>query len=169
MTEWHMKSGKKPTGGLLTTHRRSDKRKAWRGGRFASTTIAEAETRKIKKGQGKKSKILLQYVKFATLTEPKSNKAIKGEILNVLANDADRQYTRRNVLTKGAIIRVKVGNEEKTARVTSRPGQSGNINAVFEEFKEEVKTKKVKKHKVEKKKKAEKTAKTADSKEEKKQ
>ncbi|MFH1587614.1 MAG: 30S ribosomal protein S8e [Candidatus Diapherotrites archaeon] len=168
MTEWHMKSGKKPTGGLLTTHRRSDKRKAWMGGRFAETTIAKEETRKIKKGQGKKSKILLQYVKFATLTEPKSNKAVRGEILNVLANAADRQYTRRNVLTKGAIIRVKVGKEEKTARVTSRPGQTGNINAVFEEFKEVEKVKKKKTHKVKKAKKAEKTPKTDDSKKEKK-
>ena len=36
-------------------------------------------------------------------------------------------YVRQNIITKGAVIMTDAGK----ARVTSRPGQSGSINAVL--------------------------------------
>ena len=44
-------------------------------------------------------------------------------------NPANPNYVRRNLLTKGAIIKTELGN----ARILSRPGQDGTINAVLTE------------------------------------
>ena len=50
----------------------------------------------------------------------------EAEILGVEENPANVNYVRRNIITKGAVIETSAGN----ARVTSRPGQSGVVNAV---------------------------------------
>jgi small subunit ribosomal protein S8e len=42
-------------------------------------------------------------------------------------NQANIHYVRRNIINKGAIIETNLGK----ARVTSRPGQTGTINAVL--------------------------------------
>jgi small subunit ribosomal protein S8e len=47
--------------------------------------------------------------------------------MNVEANSANPNYVRRNLLTKGAILKTEIGR----ARITSRPGQDGVINAVL--------------------------------------
>ncbi len=54
-------------------------------------------------------------------------KTTKVEILRVIKNPANVDYDRRGVITKGAIIETPLG----TARVTSRPGQDGNVNAIL--------------------------------------
>ncbi|NIQ06207.1 MAG: 30S ribosomal protein S8e, partial [Candidatus Korarchaeota archaeon] len=64
---------------------------------------------------------------FACVTDPKSGKTEKVEIKSVIENPANADYDRRGVITKGAIIETSKGN----ARVTSRPGQHGVINAVL--------------------------------------
>jgi SSU ribosomal protein S8E len=48
-------------------------------------------------------------------------------IQNVIENPANVNYIRRNIITKGAVIETNEGN----ARVTSRPGQTGQVNAVL--------------------------------------
>jgi len=45
---------------------------------------------------------------------------------------------RRNIITKGAIIEVE---GERLAKVTSRPGQHGVVNAVYTGIKEKKKKK----------------------------
>ena len=52
---------------------------------------------------------------------------MKAKIEIVTANPANRHYVRRNIMTKGTIIKTDKGD----ARVTSRPGQDGVINAVL--------------------------------------
>ncbi|MEM3155906.1 MAG: 30S ribosomal protein S8e, partial [Nitrososphaerota archaeon] len=52
---------------------------------------------------------------------------IRTEILGVRSNPANSDFERRGVLTRGAIIETKLGD----ARVTSRPGSDGVINAVL--------------------------------------
>jgi small subunit ribosomal protein S8e len=42
-------------------------------------------------------------------------------------NTANPNYVRRNLLTKGAIIKTELGS----ARIVSRPGQDGIINALL--------------------------------------
>ncbi|MEJ2243385.1 MAG: hypothetical protein P8X87_02435 [Candidatus Bathyarchaeota archaeon] len=51
----------------------------------------------------------------------------KVKIDRVIKNPANVDYDRRGVITKGTMIATSLG----TARVTSRPGQDGKVNAVL--------------------------------------
>ena len=61
------------------------------------------------------------------LLDPKTGKASKVKILNVTGNPANRYFVRRNIITKGCVIETEKGK----AKVTSRPGQEGTVNAVL--------------------------------------
>ena len=129
MVEWHTKSDKMKSGGKRNTIRRCTKKKAWMGGSAANTnTHAESkETRETQKGLGKTVKVRLTSTKYANVSDGK--KIVKAEIVAVKENNSNRLFARSNTTTKGAIISVKIGSEEKLARVTSRPGQAGIVNA----------------------------------------
>ena len=135
MTQWHTKSDKKISGGKRNSLRRCTKKLAWKGGDFSSTKVVkEDEERDTVRGKGKKTEKVKQYkAKFANVVNPKTKKTAKAEILTVLENPANRHYTRGNIITKGAVLKIKIGSEEKKARVTSRPGQAGTIDAVLTE------------------------------------
>jgi small subunit ribosomal protein S8e len=64
---------------------------------------------------------------FANVTNPADGTTKKAKIETVEENGANPNYVRRNLLTKGAIIRTEIGR----ARIMSRPGQDGVINAVL--------------------------------------
>jgi small subunit ribosomal protein S8e len=66
-------------------------------------------------------------INIAYVIDPKNNKTSKSEIISVVENKANIHYVRRNILNKGAIIETKLGK----AKVTSRPGQIGKVNAVL--------------------------------------
>ena len=51
----------------------------------------------------------------------------KTEIKSVIDNPANINYIRRNIINKGAIIETGIGK----ARISSRPGQTGVVNAVL--------------------------------------
>ena len=55
----------------------------------------------------------------------------KYEILSVVENAADAQYARRNIITKGAVLKAKDGDGDAFIRVTSRPGQNGNVSGIL--------------------------------------
>jgi len=70
-------------------------------------------------------------VKIRAVAADHANVAVVGEVVpadieDVVENESDPNYVRRNIITKGAIIETSEGR----ARVTSRPGQDGQINAV---------------------------------------
>lgn len=71
-------------------------------------------------------KVRLLAVKQANVSDA-SGKTTKVEILRVVKNPANVDYDRRGVITKGTIIETSLG----TARVTSRPGQDGIVNAIL--------------------------------------
>jgi small subunit ribosomal protein S8e len=64
---------------------------------------------------------------YASVADPKTGVTKKALIENVEENTANPNYVRRNLLTKGAIIKTEIGR----ARIVSRPGQHGVINAVL--------------------------------------
>jgi len=130
-----MKDDKKVSGGKRRSAYRMNKKAAWRGGTAADTktdTSVSEDARETKKGRGGTEKTRATAVKYATVLDKATKKAIKAEIIAVKTNDANRLFARANISTKGALIRVKVGSEEKLARVTNRPGQDGVVNAVLE-------------------------------------
>lgn len=77
------------------------------------------------RGRGRKFRLLGADV--ANVTDPETRQTKKAKILTVVENPADPHFVRRNVLTRGAVVETELGK----ARVTSRPGQTGTINAVL--------------------------------------
>ena len=90
------------------------------------TTIGKTRLKKIRT-MGNNRKTRAKMADVAYVIDPKTNKTTKAEIVSVVENTANVHYIRRNIMNKGAIIETNLGK----ARVTSRPGQSGTINAVL--------------------------------------
>jgi small subunit ribosomal protein S8e len=127
-TTWNLRSAKKPSGGRSRKTRK--KRKLDRGTGFLETRIEKRKTKACKK-RGGDIKIKILSDNYANVSDPKTRRMKKVKIISVKDNQANPHYIRRNIITKGALIETEIG----TARVTSRPGQSGSINAVLVEEK----------------------------------
>ena len=56
----------------------------------------------------------------------KDGKSTIANITNVIQNDANSNYIRRNILTKGAVVETDKGQ----VKITSRPGHDGVLNGV---------------------------------------
>jgi small subunit ribosomal protein S8e len=56
-----------------------------------------------------------------------SGKVTKSKIIRVKSSPANRDYQRRGVITKGAVLETEAGE----AVVTSRPTADGVVNAVL--------------------------------------
>jgi len=72
-------------------------------------------------------KIRLLNTTYANISDLSTGKTKKVKIARVIKNPANVDYDRRGVITKGTIIETPLG----TARVTSRPGQNGVVNAIL--------------------------------------
>jgi small subunit ribosomal protein S8e len=90
------------------------------------TTIGSTTLKKVRT-KGNNRKMRAKTTNIAYVIDPKNNKTTKTEVVSVVENKANIHYVRRNIINKGAIIETKLGN----ARVTSRPGQYGTVNAVL--------------------------------------
>ena len=118
------RSKRKPTGGLYKRHR---SKRLYEIGRSPSLTkIDEKRLKKVRTLGGNQKSRLLQ-TNVANLLDQKTKKYTKAKILNVVENAASRHFVRRNIITKGAVIETDKGK----AKVTSRPGQDGTVNAVL--------------------------------------
>lgn len=124
MATWHLRSKRTKTGKKLSKLRK--KRKMDRGFKFLETRI-DGRSAKHKRSRGGNIKVKLKSIDTANVTDPKNGKTTRSKVLSTTTNDANPHYVRRNVLTKGAVIKTEAGS----ARVTSRPGQHGAINAVL--------------------------------------
>jgi len=124
MALWQGKSKRKPTGGRLSAHR--SKKRSEIGNELQQAKIGEL-TRKVARSRGGTRKNRLLRTDIASVTDPKSGKSYSSKILAVIENTANPNYVRQNIITKGSII----GTEKGNAKVTSRPGQHGVVNAVL--------------------------------------
>ncbi len=121
---WQGKFGRKPTGGKLIPAR--GKRKYETGREQSDTTIADVKTKKVET-QGGNYKMRLLRGNIASVSDPKTGTTKKVKIETVKENKANLHYTRRNIITRGAVIKTELGE----AKVVNRPGQDGAINAVL--------------------------------------
>ena len=128
MAFWHLRSKRKPTGGLLSRNRKKKKRD--RGSQFLEPLIEEHEIKAVR-GHGGNVKSRLVSAQFANVADKKTGKIEKTKILSVKDNKANLHFVRRNVLTKGSVIQTEKG----LAKITSRPTQDGIVNAVLVENK----------------------------------
>ena len=124
MAVFQGKSKKKESGSKLQAHRK--KRTFELGNRPTLTKIGDKKL-KIVKGKGGIKKLRLLNVDSANILNSKTKKHQVVKIDDVLENPANRHYVRRDIITKGTVIKTKLGN----AKVTSRPAQHGVVNAII--------------------------------------
>jgi len=119
------RSKRKSTGGRY--HKLYRKKKLYEAGREPYLAKVDETKAKPVEGRSNNTKRTLLSVNYANIADPKSKTMKKVVIKSVVENTANRNYIRRNIVTKGAVIETELGK----ARVTSRPGQEGNVNAVL--------------------------------------
>lgn len=117
----HDRSRTKKSGGKTRSYRKSKKYDL--GREFSSPKLGDERKVESKDARGDTEKSVVRKADTA-------NVSVNGEVKNleieaVLENPANDNYVRRSLLTKGTIIRT----EEGKARITSRPGQDGVVNA----------------------------------------
>ena len=77
--------------------------------------------------RGGNLKMALKHIEFLNVNDRENKKTIKTKIIKVISNPANKDYERRGVLSKGAFVETELG----IARIISRPGQNGSINAIL--------------------------------------
>jgi len=119
------RSRRKISGGLYKKSYRKKRRYDLAG----DATLTKVGVRKIKRTRARSAllKVKMLTTDVVNVYNPKNKKSQKTKIKAVLENPANRHYVRRNIITKGTIIETDLGK----ARITSRPGQEGTLNAVL--------------------------------------
>jgi len=117
-----MNSGRKTTGGR---YKRPKKRKlTGRQNQARVVKLGENKTRVLRTRGGGQKTVMFQANKVNLVIKGKS-KVVK--ITNVKETPSDTFLARQNILVKGAIIETELGR----ARITNRPSQEGNVQAVL--------------------------------------
>ncbi|MFQ5758360.1 MAG: 30S ribosomal protein S8e [Candidatus Bathyarchaeia archaeon] len=115
---------KKPSGGRKRSYR---KKRKFESGSFPVETTLGPPKRRFTRARGGNVKARLLSVTHANMSDLSTGKTERVEIVRVIKNPANVDYDRRGVITKGTIIETPRG----MARVTSRPGQDGRVNAIL--------------------------------------
>ena len=126
MALWQGRSSRKKSGGRYRPHR--NKRKHEISTEFQFSVVGDRSNKKYKTlGGNNKQRIL--SADMANVYDPKKGEVTRTKILTVTENPANPNYVQRNIINKGAIIQTELGD----ARITSRMGQDGVVNAVLVE------------------------------------
>lgn len=119
----HSRSQTKKSGGRTPSSRKVRKHEL--GNQFTQPELGDEEETDSRKGRGQTEKHNVVRAKKVNLSN--DGKVEKVEINRVVSNDANPNYVRRSLLTKGTVVETEKGK----ARITSRPGQEGVVNAVL--------------------------------------
>jgi small subunit ribosomal protein S8e len=120
----HQKARRKPTGARYIAH---SKKFRYYLGSDPTFTKLEPLRKIVMRTRGANEKIRLLSVDKANVLDPKTKSHKVVAIKTVVDNSANKNFIRRNIITSGAVINTELGK----ARVTSRPGQTGVVNAVL--------------------------------------
>lgn len=124
MANAQSRSKRKPTGGRYVPMRSKRLREL---ARLPTLTRVGERLIKTMRKRGGKTKTISITDTTANVFDPKTKKYSKIKIEQVVENPANRHFVRRNILTRGTIIKTSKGN----AKILSRPGQEGVVNAIF--------------------------------------
>ena len=115
---------RKHTGGLIkhTRSRRSDEKDT-----FSVDTLLGDHSVRIKSSRGGNIKVSHVSDNSVNVIDKSTNTIKKTSINRVLKNPSNRDYERRGVITRGAILDTELGK----VRVLSRPGQTGIIDGIL--------------------------------------
>ncbi|MDA4124688.1 MAG: 30S ribosomal protein S8e [Thaumarchaeota archaeon] len=114
---------RKNTGGRS---RPSRGRRAYERDGYAIEPLVGPTAGRPSRRRGGRVSVGLTFSEFANVSDS-SGKTGKSKILRVKKSPANRDYERRGVITKGAVIETDAGE----AVVTSRPTDDGVVNAVL--------------------------------------
>ena len=117
-------AGRKLTGGRKVAMRG---RRKFEIDRYPNEAVAGTTQIVTRRTRGNNVKAAFKTAEFANVVDQEAKKVTKSKILRVTKNPANRDYERRGVISMGAVIETENG----TARVVSRPGQNGVVNAVL--------------------------------------
>ena len=117
--------GKKYTGGRLIPSRMRRKSEI---DRYPHEPILGKDNKiVVRRVRGGTLKLSIKNTDFIIVNDIHNKKTIKTKIIRVLENSANKDYERRGVLSKGALVETELG----IVRVVSRPGQHGSMNAIL--------------------------------------
>ena len=115
---------RKQTGALYKNYRKKRQNELGREPSFTKLGKKRIQTIRIRSN---KRKLRLLSADTVNLYEPKSKSFRQAKIKTITDNPANRHFIRRNIITKGSVIDTEFGK----AKITSRPGQDGVINAIL--------------------------------------
>ena len=124
MAQWHGISRKKSTGRRRVQARGKRSTEISTEKQFA---LVGESRRKIYRKAGGNTMVRVMAANKVSVNNPKTGKTVNADIINVIQNESDPNYVRRNILVKGAVIETSEGN----VKITSRPGKDGVINGVL--------------------------------------
>ena len=128
MAKWHGISCRKPSGGRLKRPSRyRGKRKTEISSENQFAFVGDKDARKLYRKTAGSQTVRVLSIKNINVNKPKEGKTVRAKITNVVRNDADTNYVRRNIVTKGAIVETDIGQ----VRVTSRPGMHGVVSGIL--------------------------------------
>ena len=118
------RSKRKSTSGLYKKIRKKKKKDF--GSDFFPIKIGK-ERKKLVKGLSRIKKQRILQTDKVNVTDTSTGKTQITKILDVKENPANPHFVRMGIVTKGAIIETELG----LAKVISRPGQHGVVNALL--------------------------------------
>lgn len=117
-------AGRKYTGGRIIPNRT---RRKYEIDRYPNEAIVGETKNVVRRVRGNNIKVAFKFAEYANVSDKEAKKTTKAKILRVTKNPANKDFERRGVISKGSILETELG----LARVVSRPGQDGVINAVL--------------------------------------
>ena len=91
--------------------------------------VGEKDARKNYRKRSGSQKVRVLSVKNVNVSMSDQGASVRATVSGVVGNEADPNFVRRNIITKGAILETDVGK----VRVTSRPGMHGVVSGVLVE------------------------------------
>lgn len=119
----HSKSRTKSAGNGKKKIKFRDKKRSEMGNYFSATRMGEANVVEQVKTKGGGRRLKLKRAAFANVLTKQGYK--KAKITAVLDSQANRNFSRQNIITKGSKISTALGD----AVVVNRPGREGIVNA----------------------------------------
>lgn len=116
--------GRKYTGGRKVPLRG---RRKYEIDRYPNEAVVGTTEMVSRRTRGNNLKFALKSAEFANVSDTLSKTTKRLKIIRVIKNPANKDYERRGVISKGALFET----EEGIAKVVSRPGQNGSVNAVL--------------------------------------
>ena len=119
------KSRRKPSGARYKS--KIIKKRQHLIGRLPAMTKVGPLKKQLIRARSASQKLRLLNAEKVNLFDPKTKTYSMETIKNVVDSPSDKNFVRRKIMTKGSTIETSKGN----AKITSRPGQDGVVNAVL--------------------------------------